>query len=354
MSEREKMRGVFERPKGSGVWWINYYDAGGARHREKVGRRKVAEQAYLQRRGEVREGKFAKPRAAAPLFRDLAAAAIADKKIHRARGTWRHDELRIRAVNDAIGDLRADKVPASRIESLLHALSKNSSRSTANRYRSLMSSVFAFGVRSGAIRENPVARVRKFREPACRVRFLSADEELAIRGVLRDSPAHEAEFDLALYTGMRRGEQFGLRWEDVNLEAKIATVAGKTGHRYVRLNERARAAIKKLWPLSNGLEFVCPDAKRAGQEDWRRWFDLAVKKSGVDNFHWHDLRHTFASRLVMEGVDLATIQKLLGHTTITTTMRYAHLAPGHEQAAVDTLVSTGTQMALSGLRASGE
>jgi integrase len=69
-----------------------------------------------------------------------------------------------------------------------------------------------------------------------------------------------------------------------------------------------------------------------------RWFTAACKEAGVKDFTWHSLRHTFASRLVMAGVDLRTVQELMGHRTITTTMRYAHLAPAHQAEAVERLV----------------
>jgi len=72
-------------------------------------------------------------------------------------------------------------------------------------------------------------------------------------------------------------------------------------------------------------------------KDSRTWFEVAVEKAQVKNFRWHDLRHTFISRLVMKGVDLRTVQELAGHKTIAMAVRYAQLAPEHNQAAVETL-----------------
>ena len=69
----------------------------------------------------------------------------------------------------------------------------------------------------------------------------------------------------------------------------------------------------------------------------RQWFEPAVRKAKIADFHWHDLRHTFASRLTMAGVDLRTVQELMGHKTIAMTVRYAHLAPKHTLAAVERL-----------------
>ena len=73
------------------------------------------------------------------------------------------------------------------------------------------------------------------------------------------------------------------------------------------------------------------------RQDVRQSFSTALRKSGINNFHFHDLRHTFASQLVMSGVDLNTVRELLGHKDITMTLRYSHLAPRHKQHAVDIL-----------------
>lgn len=340
------IRGVFERPPGSGVWWINYYDADGCRHREKVGRKSVAEQAYFQRQLEVREGKFRPPRLAGISFRELATLALADKE---SRGlstrTVAKDRQRLAPINLAFGNLPADKLPPARIEAFLRERKDaGNCGSTANRYRSLVSSIFSFGVRSGTVRANPCLRVHRSRESESRIRFLEREEETALRAAIaKMSPQWEAEFDLALHTGIRRGEQFSLQWKNVSLERGIIAVRGKTGRRFVPLNSTARRAIERLWPLSNGSAFVCAEAKREGQSDWRRWFEDACKKAKIEDFRWHDLRHTFASRLVMAGVDLRSVQELLGHKSILTTMKYAHLAPGHQKSNVEKLAHSGHQ-----------
>ncbi|HEY0701168.1 MAG TPA: tyrosine-type recombinase/integrase [Candidatus Acidoferrales bacterium] len=337
-------RGVFEKPKGSGIWWINYYDSDGKRHREKIGRQSVAIDAFLHRRTEVREGKFAAPRGSKLKFRELADLSLDDKKLRLSPRSWYTDKARLVTLKEAFGELPAANITSARIEEFLARLrtkehhGNKRTGATANRYRTLISSIFSFGIRAGKVRLNPVARVRRFRESEHRIRFLEVEEEKSVREVVRVSEAHEAEMDLALNTGIRRGEQYGLKWENVDLERGILTVTGKTGRRFVPINSAARAAIEKLYLISNGSPYVCPDKLRDDQVDWRTWFAEACETAKIDNFRWHDLRHTFASRLVMVGVDLSTVQKLLGHRSIVTTQRYAHLSPSHERAAVDRLV----------------
>jgi integrase len=124
--------------------------------------------------------------------------------------------------------------------------------------------------------------------------------------------------------------------------------------RHVRLNTAALAAFKSLLPNTEkgratkngqpGTQEAQPDPRvfvgeRGALQGSRHWFDKAVKEAGVRDFTWHCLRHTFASRLVMQGVGLPEVMDLMGHKSIQVTMRYAHLAPAHQLAAVEKLAA---------------
>jgi len=267
------------------------------------------------------------------LFRDLATAALQNKKLRLAPLSYQTDVIRIRQLVPLIGNVPADRLTPARIEDALAILKARVSSSTVNRYRSLIGSIYSFAIRAGKVATNPCSRVKRFKENESRHRFLSEDEEKRIREAFV-ADVHEWEFDLALNTGMRRGEQFGLKWKDVNWDAQQLTVRGKTGVRHVTANAEALAALRKMQQITGSTPYVSPDRDEDHVRDWRRWLEDAVKKAGVDNFHWHDLRHTFASRLVMKGVDIRTVQTLLGHKNITMTMRYAHLSTDHRHAAV--------------------
>lgn len=141
-------------------------------------------------------------------------------------------------------------------------------------------------------------------------------------------------------TGMRQGEQFTREWSDIDLDAgTIRLEQTKNGDcRFVQLNSRALAAIEMLHTRSIGSGRVFSNLVP-------RWFPEAVEKADVQDFKWHDLRHTFASRLVMAGVDIRTVQELMGHKSITMTMRYAHLSPKHRTEALEKLCATATRTA---------
>lgn len=100
------------------------------------------------------------------------------------------------------------------------------------------------------------------------------------------------------------------------------------------MNDYLVKTLKKL-KRTNELIFPSKDGKPYNQI--KRSFKTALKNAGITDFRFHDLRHTFASNLVMAGVDLATVKDLLGHKSIKMTMRYAHLSPGHRQKAVSAL-----------------
>jgi integrase len=170
---------------------------------------------------------------------------------------------------------------------------------------------------------------------------LSEDEEARLRAAIRERwPEREPELDLALYTGMRKGEQYSLRWEAVDLIHSVLTIAKAKGNktRHVRLNASATSALAALRKLDDGSGQVCPGGMgNGGYWATRFWFDRGLAAAGINDFHWHDLRHTFASRLRMRGVELADIKDLLGHTTLNMVLRYAHLAPDRLRKAVEVL-----------------
>ena len=179
-----------------------------------------------------------------------------------------------------------------------------------------------------------------------RIRFLSQAEEQKLTAVLREYwPHYLPAFLISIHTGLRASEQWGLEWPAVALARKTITLhktkPGKTRH--VPLNAVALAAFQELSRQSgnhtSGPVFLNTDCDRL--RSGRDWFEPAIEKAGLNDYTWHCNRHTFASRLVMAGVDIRTVAQLMGHSTIQMTMRYAHLAPEHTQAAVERLVSSG-------------
>lgn len=325
-------RGVYEKIPGSGVWYVRYADAGGRLRKEKVGHSKrLAGELYRKRKTEAKEGREFPQRRRHVRFRELARDALEYAEARLAPDTNRAG--RIRTLVRWFGDRPAAQVTPQDIERRLAELAQGRAPATVNRYHALVKRVYSLGNKNGKVTVNPARLVKLRRENNARVRFLNEQEEAALRGKIRELyPEREPEFELALHTGLRWGKQYGLRWPDIDMDRNVLTVRrSKDGERrHVPINSVARAALEAL-RRHDGAETVC----KKGQ---RRWFERVVQEARVENFHWHDLRHTFASRLAMNGESILTIKELLGHKTIAMTLRYAHLTPDYKRKAVERLV----------------
>jgi integrase len=141
---------------------------------------------------------------------------------------------------------------------------------------------------------------------------------------------------MALHTGVRKGELLTLKWDQVNLEQGIISILDTKNHerRDIPMDETAKEILRGI---ERKGEAVFSNGDGQGIVSVRAAFDTAVRKSGITDFRFHDLRHTFASNLVMAGVDLMTVKELMGHKTLAMTLRYAHLAPNHKSRAINIL-----------------
>jgi site-specific recombinase XerD len=338
-----KQRGIYEKVQGSHIWWICYFDADGRKRREKAGRKSDAIDLYRKRKMEALLGKKLpeKLRARKVSFAELAKDALEYSKAHKL--SYADDAVRMAKLENWLGQCAAESVSPQEIEHWLLIKAKELKPATLNRYRALLSLTYRLGMQNGKVMSNPARLVRQRKEENGRVRFLSPEEEHALRAVIqKDCLHHEAELDIALNTGLRRSEQYTLTWSCIDFERKVLTVPhSKNGEtRYVPLNNTAIAALRIAQAHKNDSPcvFLARDGTRLCSP--RFWFDAAVKEAKLTDFTWHSLRHTFASRLVMKGVDLRTVQELMGHKTIQMTVRYAHLAPQHRLAAVQRLCDT--------------
>jgi integrase len=148
---------------------------------------------------------------------------------------------------------------------------------------------------------------------------------------------------ISLNTGLRQGELLSLNWSDINLNGQQLSIRGanaKSGKtRHIPLNSAAMTALNE-WrqqSLANNV-LVFPGAKGKKIVDVKTAWAKLLRDAKIEKFRWHDMRHDFASRLVMAGVDLNTVRELLGHADLKMTLRYAHLAPEHKATAVEKLV----------------
>ncbi|MFQ5911101.1 MAG: tyrosine-type recombinase/integrase [Thermoplasmata archaeon] len=375
-----KDRGLYEWPKKSGTWWICYIDGEGKRHREKVGSKGLARRVYEKRKTEVREGRYFPPeRRRVVLFDEIAR----DYEIYcQASGRRvQSTDAGFQRLLDFFGGRRTESITRADVETFQMSLSlietqygaqaralvgneevavRTLSPATINRHLILLKAIFNRAIRAGKVTTNPVRGVSLLKENNIRVRYLTPDEETRLLEVLPNR-LHPLII-VAIYTGMRHGELLRLRWEDVDFYSGTITVCrAKSGEgRRLPMNTVIRDTLLNLRQeriqegraKRDGRELLSPYvfcAPEGGylKNFYRDWYP-ALHRAGLRDLRFHDLRHTFASRLVMAGVDLYSVQILLGHKTPAMTLRYAHLSPGHLRQAVETLVPETPATADSG------
>jgi len=330
-------RGLYKR---GNKWWMTYRDAIGVQRFEscKTSNKKEAERRLIDRRKEAMEGIAPVPPIKPFALADLQERylsfvghqrGVATKHYHFAHFTrvWGNPpihSLTVDVLDQYRGRRRGEGVGAATINremaTLKHALSK------AVEWKLLRKTA----------REDLTA-IKKYQEPDGRLRYLSGPAE-ADRLLQACDASLRPLVLTALHTGMRKGELLGLTWDLVDMT-----------HGFIRLNQtkngkaRALPFNETLWSVFSELR-TRPDVPWVFHDDaGNRWkdvrhpFEAACVSAGLTDFHFHDLRHTFASWLMMRGVPLATVSNLLGHTSPTMTLRYAHLSPKHLTSAVRVL-----------------
>jgi integrase len=335
-----KVRGVYEREPGSGVWWV-CYKQGSVRKREKVGSRRNAIILYQQRKTELRAGANLRTRGVA--FSVLAADAVAWSAEFHPKDI-RTVTSRMGRLVESFGALSASDVTPQLIDRWLTA-NDGWSPATKNRYRALLSLVFRQAMRNGRVSTNPARLVAARAENNARVRYLLDREETSLRAAMAGRyDCHIPALDIALNTGMRLSEQFSLTWESVDLKRKVIELdETKNGSsRQIPINSACEAAFKVLAEnVHKRTDRVFKSTRGEDINNPRAWFGPALEDAKIDGLRWHDLRHTFCSRLAMAGVDIRTIAALAGHKTLQMAMRYSHLAPSHTLSAVERLTVRG-------------
>jgi integrase len=248
--------------------------------------------------------------------------------------------------------------------------------SSLNRILTALKAAISWGVKRELIVNNPLVKIEPLseRDSVKKVRYLTDDERTRLMTALNEREEkirqkrenhnewlEDREYDtlpnikegtfadhvkpiviLALSTGIRRSSLLSLEWRDVNFSARTIRVRALTDKNdkeyYVPMSDLAFDTLSRWHEQAkrtapNSLVFPSPKTgKKMGNCD-SAW-DSLLKKARIENFRWHDMRHDFASRLVMRGVDLNTVRELLGHADLKMTLRYAHLAPGHKLQAI--------------------
>jgi site-specific recombinase XerD len=279
-----------------------------------------------KRRTEALQGKKLpeKLRRATVTFAEIATDALAYSKAHKQ--SYETDLIHMETILTRFRDTAVGSITPVEIERYLTQTAKERewAPATVNRHRALLSLVFRIAMENNKVERNPIRLVKPRPVSNTRVRWLTDGEETRLRATIEaNCKEHMPELDLALHTGLRRSEMYGLTWENVNLARCVLTIPrSKNGEmRHVPLNTAALSALAEFQKRGDGTGNVIRNKDRNPLVGPRHWFEPAILKAKIPSFSWHCLRHTFASRLVMAGVDLRTVQELMGHKQICMTVR---------------------------------
>jgi len=332
--------GVFRRryPDGqlSKDWYIDYR-VNGKRYKRRIGpNKKLAEQVLMDIEVKKAKGDYLGIHEAKKiLFSDCLSEYLEWAQVNKAPNTYvmnRYYADRLReAFTGYLSTLTAKQVENYKVKRRASVGS-----ATVNRELALIKHMCTKAMEWGYLKANPLRSVKLLKEPPGRLRYLTQQEMDAL--VEACSPHLKPIVATALHTGMRKSEILRLKWQDIDFATKTIIVRQTKNNEpnVVPINQTLLGELQHS-PRHLHSDYVFCSAAGEPYDEVKRSFNTACRRAGIKDFRFHDLRHTFASHLIMNGVDLKTVMRLLGHKDIRMTLRYAHLSGEHLQAAVGTL-----------------
>lgn len=282
------------------------------------------------------------------LFEDALTRYLAEVSSQKAKSTHRREIYQARSLVFFNGKKLGEITPAD-TAAYRDARAKVVGPAMVRKDLNILSHLFNVAKKEWAlVVSNPVEGIRKPKTPQGRLRFLTREE---IASLLDESKQSHRRLlyeyiVLQLNTGMRPSEGAGITWQQVNLDQRIIDLTEtKTDPRRVPLTVSAVEVLASIMPRQDctphDYVFLPKNPKMTFRQRpnqyFRESFEAAVSRAKITDFHMHDLRHTAASHMVMSGIDIRTIADILGHKTISMTMKYTHLLDTYKVEAVDRL-----------------
>lgn len=331
-----RSRGLYKR---GNIWWMAYTGLDGKPYRESTGTSllREAEEILDCRKREIKEGKNPEVvRIKKYTFHDLADEYLKSVKWQKSY------KSKIGYINQLLAFFKAQPLQSFNtrvIDQFQNTRLEYNKPATVNRLLATLKHMFTKAVEWDMVSDEVLKKIRKVKltpENNRRLRFLSKEESQTL---VDSCISHLRPIVItALNTGMRLGEILKLKWDQVDLGHGYILLDDTKNNecRQIPLNSTLRVALEVL-PRGYESEYVFTGKDGKPYNRVKSSFATALKRANIRDFRFHDLRHTFASQLIMSGIDLTTVKELLGHKSISMTLRYAHLAPSHMVKAVKTL-----------------
>lgn len=333
-----KTKGLYKRGQ---TWWLRYAGPDKKIRYESSGTSSYREAQSLltQRRRDVIEGKDP------TRYKAFSSCTFAELSVDYLKWCERQKSYPskkkfIKHLVSVFGNMQLKDFTTMMVENWQSDRLKINKPSTVNRHLEVLKHSFGKAFEWEMIDEDSskrVRRVKNLKESNSRLRYLSKEDcQLLIDSCL---PHLRPIVITALNTGMRKEEILSLEWDkhiDLVHGFILLDVTKNGDRREVPINNTVRNVLENsIRRIDSLYVFIDKDGNR--YKDVSRSFKSACRKGSIKDFRFHDLRHTFASQLIMSGADLTTVRELLGHKTLTMTLRYAHLAPSHKVKALEML-----------------
>ncbi len=334
-----------DKGKESQIWWMSFTVNGKPyRKSTETADKKLAEKVYAKVLTLVVEGKwFDFDEGKQHTFEDLTDRYLKEHSaINKTKGSYENDKNYIRHLSKVFAGLTLDKITPKLISEYKTLRTIEGAKPQTVKHEMIcLNHCFNLAVKEWEwIKFNPCQRVKLPRVSNQIDRWLTIDEEERLLNACYDRHWLSDVIIFALHTGMRQGEIINLRWQDVDVLRKTATLH-KTKNkekRTVPLNNTVIELLKgKSKVVSMSGYVFTQNGDQTTKREVQRQFSTVLKRAKITDFRFHDLRHTFATRLAQSGVDIYTIAKLLGHKDIRMTQRYAHHCPESIRYGVDIL-----------------
>lgn len=318
-------------------YYIDYYDPWGKRVRKAIGpSRRQADVVLKKIKVQIAEGKYLEVHRIKNIKFEEIVNDYLELYAKPNKNSWISDYYNLKALAAFFKGKFISRIKPQDIEGYKMHRKQEVSASTVNRELATLKTMFAKAVEWGKLKSNPAKKIKPFKENKARLRYLEKEEIERLISACSDSL--RPIVILAIFTGMRRGEILNLKWADTDFKKDVIYLENtKNGeNREVFMSAIVKNALIRI-PKHQSSPYLFYTRKSKHRKTVKAAFKEALQKAGIDNFHFHDLRHTFGSQLSMRGCDLNTIRDLMGHKSVKMTLRYAHLSPTHKRRAVDTL-----------------
>jgi len=334
--------------RGKKAWYVSKVWPDGRRFRRKMPSKREAAKINTKIEASIIDGSWSDLRVTLggpdrwdPTIEEFSEVYLEEYcRARNRRPEFKRDALRV--INRIVGQIRVSSFTRSDAYTFMGIRGREVQPATVNRGMAVLKNMLSYAVEKGLIKTHPLTKFRALPEKPKSLKLMTLEEERRLVGCVRVEDLVIGSYVAILgETGMRKTEGLNLKWSNVDLVNRIVslelTKSGKV--RNVPLSRFATEAFLSV-PRASWCPWVFYSSwTRTRWIDPRGPFEKGKKKAKLSWVGFHDLRHFRASQWVMKGMDLRTVQELLGHSSLAMTQRYAHLAPAHATDHVDRIAA---------------